>query len=286
MKNYLSLIKIAKVLDSNGFYKQSSKIDQKLFKLANTENEGPTLEQIKAQSDLERSISNIPVKPIKIEPAERKRYTKDDMAEFRALQEELSNFIDTYISAIDSGDEKFYLNYDNMMKYGDLYEKVNSMAVDISLSLPRLTNPIIEPNTPEEYKSWRGMNEEKLDFSDSNEKLKKKCSDFKQKLSRYTPIPVGRRHQPATSGYVIPFHPSLTEMGIHQGTFKRKNSRMHDFDSDYFFIVPTKTGRRVIELPNGYAFVKIEENGQTYFDLPPNQKERIMRQIQRAQNEE
>jgi hypothetical protein len=206
--------------------------------------------------------------------------------EFRALQQELSNLIDTYISAIDSGDESFYLNYDNMMKYGDLQEKVDVMGRDIYLSFPSLTNPIIEPNSPEEYKSWRGMNQEKLDFDDSREKLRKKCSNFEQKLSRYTPIPYGRRHQPATSGYVVPFHPSLTEMGIHQGTFKRQNSRMHYFDSDYFFIVPTKNGRRVIELPNGYAFVEIEENGQTYFDLPPNQKEKIMRQIQKAQNEE
>jgi hypothetical protein len=73
MKNYLSLIKIAKVLDLYGYYKQSSKIDQQLFKLANTENEGPTLEQIEAQSDLERSIANLPIKDIKIEPTERKK---------------------------------------------------------------------------------------------------------------------------------------------------------------------------------------------------------------------
>ena len=286
MKNYLSLIKIAKILDENGLYKQSSEIDQQLIKLANTENEGPTLEQIEAQSDLERSIANLPIKETKIEPTERKRHTKDDMPEFRALQQELSNIIDAFTSAIDSGDEKFYLNYDNMMKYGDLKEKVDNMANDISLSLPSLTNPIMAPNTPEEYNSWRSMNEEKLGFNESNEKLRNKCSNFEQNLSRYTPVPYGRRHKPATSGYVIPFHPSLTEMGIHQGTFKRQNSGKHHWDSDYFFIVPTKTGRRIIELPNGYAFREVEENGQKYFDLPPHEKERIMRQIQRAQNEE
>jgi len=286
MKHYLSLIRIARILDLNGLYKQSSKIDQTLIKLANTENEGPTLEQIQAQSDLERSVANLPIKEIKTEPTERKKHTKDDMPEFRALQQELSNIVDAFISAIDSDDEDFYLNYDNMMKYGDLKEKVDNMANDISLSLPSLTNPIMAPNTPEEYNSWRSMNEEKLGFRESNEKLRNKCSEFEQKLSRYTPIPYGRRHQPATSGYIIPFHPSLTEMGIHQGTFKRQNSGKHHWDSDYFFIVPTKNGRRIIELPNGYAFREVEENGEKYFDLPPFEKERIMRQIQRAQNED
>ena len=75
------------------------------------------------------------------------------------------------------------------------------------------------------------LNADKIQIG-GNKALEKKCSDFEQKLSRYTPIPYNRNHAPATSGYIIPFHPSLTEMGIHQGTFKRQNSRKYDIDSD------------------------------------------------------
>lgn len=262
---FKSILNLCKFLDNKKLFKQSDQLFNVIRK-ASTDDEGKTIEQL--ENDISSIIKKIggEGKYVKVPPIVREKYTEDDIPKLQELRNQILSLIDEFKIAMNSGNEDFYANVENFNRYTEMKFKEMQMESNISSAIfKRATKPIMEPKTDAEFDVWNRMNPDFTSFMRESRVFTSIRQRFENDLSYKIPLIHDiNRIRPAQSGYQIQFDPKLIELGLMQGTITH-NGKMEG--GEFFFLVDTPTGKRVIPLPYG---AKFQENADGYFDLPYN----------------
>lgn len=252
-------------MDNKKLFKQSDQLFNVIRK-ASTDDEGKTIEQL--EDDISSIIKNVGGKGEykKVPPIVREEYTEDDLPKLRELRNQMLSLIDEFKVAMNSDNEDFYADVENFNRYTEMKMKEIRMDTDIGLAIfHRATKPIMEPRTDAEFDVWNRMNPDFTSYMRESRVFDGIRQRFENDLSYKIPlIHDMNRIRPAQSGYQIEFDPKLIELGLMQGTIIH-NGKMEGWE--FFFLVDTDKGKRVIPLPYGARFI---ENANGYFDLPYN----------------